>query len=260
MEGFYGELLGTMVLIIFGSGVVAGNVLVKAKSFNMGWVGITIAWAIGVTLGVYVVAGNSQAHLNPAVTLAFAVIGAFPWAEVPGYIAGQLIGAFLGAIIVYLVYLKHWKATESKGDKLAVFSTGPAIRSPFANMMTEALGTFVLTFGLLAIGANEMTVGLNPIIVGLLILGIGLALGGPTGYAINPARDLMPRIAHAVLPISGKGDSDWSYAWVPVVGPIVGGILGAIFYHFIYLEISMIGLIIFIVVLFGLVVATKQKD
>lgn len=260
MAGFYGELIGTMVLIIFGSGVVAGNLLIKSKSFNMGWVGISIAWAIGVTLGVYVVAGNSGAHLNPAVTLAFAMIGTFPWQDVPAYLGGQLIGAFLGAIIVYLVYVKHWKATENKGDKLGVFATGPAIRSPFANFLTEAIGTFVLVFGLLAIGANEFAIGLNPIIVGLLILGIGLALGGPTGYAINPARDLMPRIAHAILPIAGKGDSDWGYAWVPVVGPIVGGICGAFFYKLIYFEASIVGLIIFMVVLAGLVIVTKEKE
>lgn len=260
MESFYAELIGTMVLIVFGSGVVAGNLLIKSKAYNMGWVGITIAWALGVTLGVYVVAGGSAAHLNPAVTLAFAAIGAFPWSEVPQYIAGQLIGAFLGAIIVYLVYVKHWKVTEDKGAKLGVFATGPAIRSPFANLMTEAIGTFILVFGLLSIGANEFAVGLNPIIVGLLILGFGLALGGPTGYAINPARDLMPRIAHAILPIAGKGDSDWSYAWIPVVGPIIGALAGGFFYKVVYFESSIIGLIIFIIVLASLVIGTKEKN
>ncbi|EST89349.1 MULTISPECIES: MIP/aquaporin family protein [Vagococcus] len=260
MTGFYAELIGTMVLIVFGSGVVAGNLLIKSKSFNMGWVGITIAWALGVTLGVYVVAGASDAHLNPAVTLAFAMIGAFPWAEVPAYIAGQMIGAMLGAVLVYLVYSNHWKLTESQGDKLGIFATGPADRNYTANFITEIIGTFMLTFGLLSIGANELSSGFNPIVVGLLILAIGLSLGGPTGYAINPARDLGPRIAHAILPIAGKGDSDWGYAWIPVVGPIVGGIAGAYFYDSVYASHSVVGLIIFIVIVGALVFVTKSSD
>jgi len=234
MSPFIGEIIGTMLLIIFGGGVVAGCVLNKSKSQNGGWMVITSGWGFGVAVAVYAVGSISGAHINPAVTIALATIGKFPWANVPLYITGQFIGAFLGAVIVWMQYLPHWAETEDKGAKLAVFSTGPAIRSTGANLLSEIIGTFVLVLGVLSIGANKFTEGLNPFIVGILVVAIGLSLGGTTGYAINPARDLGPRIAHAILPIAGKGDSDWGYSWIPVVGPIIGGVLGALFYKTVF--------------------------
>ncbi|AXI09987.1 aquaporin [Oceanobacillus zhaokaii] len=235
MSEFLGELIGTMVLIIFGGGVVGGVVLKNTKAEGAGWIVITIGWGLAVTMGVYAVGKFTGAHLNPAVTLGFASVGDFPWAKVPVYISAQILGAFIGGIIVFLNYLPHWKATKDQAAKLAVFSTGPAIRSPFSNLISEIIGTFILVMGLMFIGANEFTEGLNPLIVGALIVAIGMSLGGTTGYAINPARDLGPRIAHALLPIPGKGSSDWSYSWIPIVGPILGGIYGAVFYHAIFL-------------------------
>lgn len=227
MSAFMGELIGTMLLIIFGSGVVAGVVLNKTKSQDAGWIVVTMGWGLGVAIAVYAVGNVSGAHLNPAVTIGLAVIGEFPWSDVSKYILAQMIGAFLGATIVWIHYLPHWEETKDQATKLAVFSTGPAISNTWANLMSEIIGTFVLVFSILAIGTNEFTQGLNPLIVGFLIVAIGLSLGGTTGYAINPARDLGPRIAHFLLPIAGKGDSDWKYAWIPVVGPIIGGIIGA---------------------------------
>lgn len=234
MSEFLAEVVGTMILIIFGGGVVAGVVLKDSKAEGSGWIVITIAWGLAVTMGVYAVGSVSGAHLNPAVTLGFASIGEFPWAKVPLYILAQMIGAIIGASIVFLNYLAHWRRTEDQGAKLAVFSTGPAVRSPFSNLVSEIIGTAVLVMGLLFIGANQFTEGLNPLIVGALIIAIGMSLGGATGYAINPARDLGPRIAHALLPIPGKGSSDWGYAWVPVAGPIFGGIYGAVFYSAVF--------------------------
>lgn len=230
MSEFLAELIGTMILIIFGGGVVAGVVLKDSKAEGSGWVVITIAWGLAVALAVYAVGSISGAHINPAVTLGLASVGEFPWDKVPMYVLAQVLGGSIGAVIVFLNYLPHWRRTEDQGAKLAVFSTGPAVRSPFSNLVSEIIGTAVLLMGLLFIGANEFTEGLNPIIVGALIIAIGMSLGGTTGYAINPARDLGPRIAHALLPIPGKGSSDWSYSWVPIVGPIFGGIYGAVFY------------------------------
>ena len=231
------ELLGTMLLITLGDGVVANVVLNKSKGQNGGWIVITTGWAMGVTIAVYAVNSFSGAHLNPAVTIGLAAIGKFSWAQVPAYLAAQMIGAFLGAVVVWLAYLPHWRETADTGGKLAVFSTGPAIRHPLANLITEAIGTAVLVCGVLAILRPENLVansgfdkGFAPFLVGLLVWSIGLSLGGPTGYAINPARDLGPRLAHALLPIAGKGSSDWSYAWIPVVGPIIGGIAGAMLF------------------------------
>lgn len=235
MTPFWGEVIGTMILIMFGAGIGAGNSLKGSFSNNAGWIVITIAWGLGVTMGVFAVGSFSGAHLNPAVTIAFAITGDFPWADVPGYIAAQLIGAMLGAMLVFFHYLPHWKVTEDPAAKLGVFSTSPAIPHTFSNVLSEMIGTFVLVLGLLFIGANEFSEGLNPFAVGLLIVGIGMAFGGTTGYAINPARDLGPRIAHFLLPIPGKGKSNWGYAWVPVVGPIAGGALGAVFYQAAYL-------------------------
>ncbi len=167
------------------------------------------------------------AHLNPAVTIGLASIGLTPWDLVPYYLVGEFLGAFIGAVIVFLHYLPHWGVTEDPGLKLAVFSTGPAVRNTAANLVSEIIGTFMLVFGVLAITANEIAPGLAALLIGFLVWSIGLSLGGPTGYAINPARDLSPRLAHAVLPIAGKGDSDWGYSWIPVIGPIVGGVLAA---------------------------------
>ncbi len=238
MTPLVAEIIGTALLIVLGDGVVANVVLAKTKGNNGGWIVITTGWAMAVTVGVYVANAASGAHLNPAVSIGLAAIGKFPWAAVPGYVAAQMLGAFLGAVIVWLAYLPHWSATDDKGAKLAVFSTGPAIRRPLANLVTEIIGTAVLVLGVLAILRPENLVpnsgfekGFAPFLVGLLVWGIGLSLGGPTGYAINPARDLGPRLAHALLPIAGKGDSDWSYAWIPVVGPILGGVLGAVIFN-----------------------------
>ncbi|TXL61715.1 aquaporin family protein [Cerasibacillus terrae] len=234
MTEFMGELLGTMVLIILGVGVVGGVLLKWSKAEGAGWIVITLGWGLAVVMGVYVAGTASDAHINPAVTLGFAAIGEFPWSKVPTYIAGQMIGAIIGAAIVFFNYLPHWRETESKRTKLDVFATAPGtsevVRKPLQNLVSEIIGTFILVMGLLFIGANAFSEGLNPIVVGLLIIVIGTSLGGATGYAINPARDLGPRIAHALLPIPGKGGSDWGYAWVPVIGPIIGGIYGALFY------------------------------
>ena len=230
MEGniFLAEMLGTMILIVLGNGVVANVLLSQSKGQNSGWIVITAGWGFGVFAGVAVAGQFSGAHLNPAVTVGLASIGNTPWSDVPVYLAGEFVGAFIGAVIVFLTYYSHWGITEDPGLKLAVYSTGPAVRSPLWNLVTEIVGTFVLLFGVLALGANVGLADLSPITVGFLVWGIGLSLGGPTGYAINPARDLGPRIAHAVLPIPGKGGSDWGYSWIPVVGPLIGGVLGAV--------------------------------
>ena len=232
MKPFAAEVIGTALLIILGDGVVAGVMLNKTKAQNSGWMVITAGWAMGVLIAVYAVGRISGAHLNPAITLGLAVVGKFAWSDVPRYIAAQFIGAFLGAVIVWLAYLAHWPETESQASKLSVFSTIPAIRRRPLNLLTEIIGTFVLVFGVLAISANAGPVqsGLTPLLIGLLVWGIGLSLGAPTGYAINPARDLGPRLAHALLPIPHKGSSDWGYSWVPVVGPLIGGAIGAAAY------------------------------
>ena len=232
MNTFMAELVGTMLLIILGDGVVAAVLLNKSKAQNSGWMVIATAWGLAVAVPVYAVGRISGAHLNPAITLGMAIIGKFAWSAVPGYLAAQFLGAFLGAIIVWIAYLPHWAVTDDAALKLAVFSTNPAIRRLPLNMTSEAIATFVLVFGALALGANQAPAqsGLAPLLVGFLVWGIGLSLGGPTGYAINPARDLGPRIAHALLPIPGKGGSDWGYSWVPILGPILGGLLGALAY------------------------------
>jgi glycerol uptake facilitator protein len=237
MQAYIGEFIGTMILIILGDGVVAGVLLRNSKAENSGWIVITFGWAMGVAVAVYCVGQFSGAHINPAVTIGFAATGQFPLADVIPYIIAQFLGAFVGGVIVWLAYLAHWGETEDEGLKLGVFCTAPAIYNTPANVITEIIGTFVLVFGVSGIVANAGAVsgqaatvigsGINPLLVGLLVLGIGLSLGGPTGYAINPARDLGPRIAHAVLPIAGKGGNDWGYSWIPVVAPVIGGILGA---------------------------------
>ncbi|WP_051314765.1 MIP/aquaporin family protein [Alteribacter aurantiacus] len=242
MSPFLGELLGTMILIILGGGVVAGVVLKGTKAEGSGWIVITVAWGLAVAIAIYAVGNISDAHINPAVTIGFALVGDFPWSSVPGYIAAQMIGAFIGASLVFFQYFPHFKKTTDQGAKLGVFATGPAIPHSPSNFFSEVLGTFMLVFGLLAIGANEFTEGLNPIIVGTLIMVIGLSLGGTTGYAINPARDLGPRLAHFFLPIPNKGSSDWAYSWIPIAGPIIGGGLGALMYSALFEGIVYVAL------------------
>ncbi|WP_032123345.1 MIP/aquaporin family protein [Clostridium amazonitimonense] len=234
MSTFMGELLGTMILILLGDGVVANTVLKKSKAEGAGWMVVTTGWALAVAIPVYIFGPISGAHFNPAVTIGLASIGKFAWAEVPMYIIAQLIGAFIGATLVWLSFLPHFEATEDKGAKLAVFSTGPAIRNTTTNLITEIIGTFVLVFAILGIANTKMVDGLSPLVVGGIVWAAGLSLGGPTGYAINPARDLGPRIAHAILPIKGKGDSDWGYAWIPVVGPIIGGLIAALCFKMLF--------------------------
>ncbi len=241
MHIFLGEVIGTMFLILLGDGVVANVLLYKSKGQNSGWIVIATAWAMAVFVGVYTsVAVGGNAHLNPAVTIGLAVSGAVPWGDVPVYIVGEFIGAALGAILVWLAYLPHWAETPEPGLKLAVYSTGPAIRNTTANLVCEIIGTFALMFGVFLIRGAQMVSGgaistislgaLGALPVALLVWVIGLSLGGPTGYAINPARDLGPRIMHALLPIAGKGDSDWGYSWIPVVGPIIGAVIAALLY------------------------------
>jgi glycerol uptake facilitator protein len=233
---FLGELLGTMILILLGNGVVANVLLNKSKGQNSGWIVITAGWAFGVMAGVFVAqaTGSMQADLNPAVTIAKMVMGGTTAADGMSRIAGEFIGAFLGSVLVFLTYFPHWSETTDPGLKLACHSTGPAIRNPFWNLVTETIGTFVLVFVIFAIfskiggTAGAPASGVGTYLVAMLIWGIGLSLGGPTGYAINPARDLGPRIAHAVLPIPGKGSNDWGYAWIPVVGPVIGGVIAAL--------------------------------
>lgn len=260
MSAFLGELIGTMILIVFGGGVVGGVVLKKSKAENSGWIVITMGWGLAVAMAAYAVGQFSGAHLNPAVTIGLAAIGSFPWSDVPTYIIAQMIGAFIGAVIVYLHYLPHWKATDDQGAKLAVFSTDPAIKNPAANLLSEVIGTFILLLGLLALGANKFAEGMNPFIVGFLIVAIGLSLGGTTGYAINPARDLGPRIAHFILPIPGKGSSNWGYAWIPVVGPIIGGTYGALFYKWAFEGVSTSAFWIFTIVVAAIVVAALASN
>lgn len=238
MNIFLAELLGTALIILLGNGVVAGVVLKGTKNENAGWIVITFGWALAVTFGVYAAGKISGAHLNPAVTIALAATG--QWSEqftpetLPVYISAQMLGGFLGAVLVWLFYYPHFQITEDAEAKRAVFCTSPAVRNTTFNFISEFMATFVLLFGLSAIGTNQFADGLNPMVVGALILALGISLGGTTGYAMSPARDLSPRIAHAILPIPGKGHSDWSYAWIPVAAPILGGTAGAITYHLLF--------------------------
>ena len=232
MNPFLGEVIGTALLILLGNGVVANVVLKDTKGQDSGWIVITWGWAMAVFVAVFIVAAFSGAHLNPAVSVGLAVAGKFEWARVPAYVVAQFLGAFIGSFLVWLLYRPHFAATEDQDHKLAVFCTGPAIRDTAANLISEALGTFVLVFAVLFLAVSVFGLGaLDALPVGLLVLAIGLSLGGTTGYAINPARDLGPRIVHALLPIpGGKRDSDWGYAWIPVVGPIVGAVLAGLLY------------------------------
>ena len=228
MSPFIGEFIGTMLLIILGDGVVANVVLNKTKGNNSGWIVITFGWAMAVFLGVYASTSlGGSGHLNPAVTIAMSVFDSkFDDALLPTYVGAQFAGAITGAIIVWLAYKQHFDATDDKDSKLGVFCNAPAIRNTAHNMITEIIGTFVLVLGALTMSKPESSLGtLDALPVALLILGIGLSLGGPTGYAINPARDLGPRIAHFILPIKNKRDSDWGYSWIPVAGPVIGALI-----------------------------------
>jgi glycerol uptake facilitator protein len=234
MTPFVAELLGTALIIIFGDGVVANVLLKNSKGNNGGWIVIAFGWAMAVFIGVYVSAAASGAHLNPAVTLALAYLGKFDWSLVPGYLLAQLLGGMLGALLVWAVYRQHYDATTDADLQLATFCTGPAIRNYPQNFLTECLATFIFVVAILFIAKPTDATGqsfglgaLDALPVALLVLGMGLSLGGPTGYAINPARDLGPRIMHFILPIKGKSDSDWAYSWVPVLGPVTGALLAA---------------------------------
>lgn len=232
MTNFFFELLGTALLILLGDGVVANVVLSQTKGHNSGWIVITFGWAMAVFVGVYVAAPHSGAHLNPAVSIALATAGKFAWDQVPVYIAGQFAGAMLGSGLVWLGYKQHFDATQDADAKLAVFCNSPAIPSTSHNMLTEIIGTMVLVLGVFFITGSEVKLGaLDALPVALLVLAIGLSLGGPTGYAINPARDLGPRIMHALLPIKGKRGSNWGYSWIPVAGPVIGAVLAALLYR-----------------------------
>jgi glycerol uptake facilitator protein len=229
MTPFVAEVLGTALLITLGNGVVANVLLNKTNGNNSGWIVITLGWCMAVFVGVFASATASGAHLNPAVTIALAVAGKFEWGNVPSYILAQFIGAFIGSILVWLTYYKHFAATPDQAIKRSVFCTGPAIRSGGANFMTELLASFVFILAVLQLTGSDTKLGsIDALPVALIVLGIGLCLGGPTGYAINPARDLGPRLMHTILPIQGKGDSDWAYAWVPGFAPVVGGVLAAL--------------------------------
>ena len=229
MSTFTAEIVGTAILMLLGNGVVANVLLKGTKGEGAGWLVITMAWGAAVFVAVAVAAPVSGAHINPAVTLALAVAGKFAWAKVPLYWTAQMLGAAIGAALVWLMYRQHYAITEDSGAKLATFCTGPAIRNPLDNFASEAIGTFVLAFAVLMMAAPGVGLGaMDALPVAIVVLVIGLSLGGTTGYAINPARDLAPRLMHALLPIPGKGDSDFRYAWVPVIGPLSGAVLAAV--------------------------------
>lgn len=231
MAMYSAEFLGTLILVLLGDGVCANTSLNKSNGEGSGWIVVTTAWGLAVAIGAYVTGWVSGAHLNPAVTIGMAVAGELDWSLVPGYIIFQILGALVGAILVYITYKDHFIATDDADVKLGVFCTAPAIRNYGSNFITEVVGTIVLVLGIMGINnANNEVGALSALLAGFLVWVIGLSLGGPTGYAINPARDLGPRIAHAILPIPGKRDSDWSYAPIPIIGPIVGGVIGALIY------------------------------
>ncbi|MFD2728124.1 MIP/aquaporin family protein [Enterococcus camelliae] len=227
----FSEFIGTMILILLGDGVCAAVNLNKSKAQGSGWIVIAFGWAMAVTMAVFIAGFMGPAHLNPAVTLAMAMTGAISWTLFVPFVLAQLLGAIVGAVLVWLAYLPHWAETKDQGAILGTFATGPAIRNYPANVVTETIGTFVLVLVLFAFGKTDFAGGTNVFAVGALILAAGLSLGGPTGYAINPARDLGPRIAHQVLPISTKGTSDWAYSWVPIAGPMIGAVLAVLVFH-----------------------------
>ncbi|MDC7715516.1 aquaporin family protein [Vogesella sp. LYT5W] len=229
MNPLFGEFIGTALLVLLGNGVVANVILKGTKGHNSGLIVIAFGWAMAVFVGVFSVAAISGAHLNPAVTVGLAVAGKFAWADAPGYIAAQMLGGMAGALLMWLIYRDHFDHTDCADTKLAVFCTGPAIRSTGGNLLSEVLATFVLVFAILSMVAPKVSLGaMDALPVALLVLGIGVSLGGTTGYAMSPARDLAPRIMHAILPIKGKRDSDWRYSWVPVIGSLLGATLAAV--------------------------------
>jgi glycerol uptake facilitator protein len=231
MNAFFAEFFGTAIILVFGGGVVANVLLSKTKGNNSGWIVITFGWAVGVFTGVLIAAPYSGAHLNPAVTLALVLAHKFSFDLLPMYMCAQLLGAMFGSFLVWLAYKKHFDATDDADSKLAVFVTAPNIRSYWYNVITEAIGTYVLALAVLYMAQPEVGLGaLNALPVAIVVLGLGLSIGGPTGYAINPARDLGPRIIHFLLPIPGKRDSDWKYSWVPILGPFIGASLAAMMY------------------------------
>ncbi len=236
MSVFIAELIGTALLVLLGNGVVANVVLSKSKAKDSGWIVIALGWAIAVFIPVFIVAPASGAHINPAVTIGLATAGKVAWSVVPTYLIAQLLGAMIGGLLVWLHYRPHFEATDNSGLQLASFSTSPAIKDTISNLLSEIIGTFVLVYGVFyisgaSVGDSPASLGaLDALPVALVVLGIGLSLGGTTGYAINPARDLGPRIMHAILPMKGKGNSNWGYAWIPVVGPIIGGVLAALLF------------------------------
>ncbi|MGB3152422.1 MAG: MIP/aquaporin family protein [Maribacter sp.] len=236
MTSYLFEFIGTAMLILIGNGIVANLVLKGTKGSDLGWIGISLGWGIAVFIGVFISADISGAHLNPAVTIGLATAGKFSWVLVPGYIISQVLGAMMGNLLVWLTYKKQYEATDDSSAILATFSTSPAIRSPFWNMVTEIIGTFALVFGVFyiaggAMGEEAISLGsLDALPVAFLVIGIGFGLGGPTGYAINPARDFGPRLLHSILPLKNKGTSDWGYAWVPIFGPILGALLAALLF------------------------------
>ena len=227
----FGEFLGTALLVLLGNGVVAGVVLPKTKNHASGWIVIATGWGIAVAVAAFISGKIAPAHLNPAVSLAFAMNGTIAWSTAIAYSLAQLLGAMLGSVLVFLQFRPHYLAAENQADILGTFATGPAIRDTSSNLLSEIFGTFVLMLGILAFGLYNMPAGLGTLCVGSLVIGIGLSLGGTTGYAINPARDLGPRLVHAILPLNNKGDSDWSYAWIPVVGPIIGATLAVLLFQ-----------------------------
>jgi glycerol uptake facilitator protein len=231
MSPYLAEFIGTMLLLVLGDGVVANVVLKETKGSNAGWIVIAVGWGMAVFVAVFCVADFSGAHLNPAVTIGLAVAGNFESSKVAGYLAAQLAGAAAGALLVWVMYKPHFDRTEDADAKLAVFCTGPAIRNVMTNLASEVIGTFVLVYAVLHVTSPEGGLGsIDALPVGLTVLAIGLSLGGTTGYAINPARDLGPRLVHLLLPLAGKRDSDWGYAWIPLLGPLVGGCLAAACY------------------------------
>lgn len=227
----FGEFLGTVLLVLLGNGVVAGVVLPKTKNHASGWIVIATGWGIAVAVAAFISGKIAPAHLNPAVSLAFAMKGTIAWPTAIVYSLAQMLGAMLGSVLVFLQFRPHYVAADNPADILGTFATGPAIRDNSSNLLSEIFGTFVLVLGILAFGLYDMPAGLGTLCVGLLVIGIGLSLGGTTGYAINPARDLGPRLIHAILPIKNKGDSDWSYAWIPVVGPMIGAALAVLLFQ-----------------------------
>ena len=230
---FFGELIGTLLLILLGDGAVANVLLKRSKGEKSGWIVIATGWGFAVSIAVYTIGWATGGHINPAVTFGLAIAGKTPWDLVPHYISGQLVGAFIGALLVWASYYTHFGKSENKTHKLLIFCTQPAIRRTPWNFVTELIATAVLLMGVLGIfnSHNGIGCGIGPFAVGLLVFSIGLSLGGPTGYAINPARDLGPRLVHSLFPIQGKGDSDWNYAWVPILGPLLGAAIGAYLYQ-----------------------------